>query len=169
MEGQTGIRGTSVFVFRSDRFPGEALFAASSLESNDASWHLPPHHPANTSTAPLQFAPLHPSPSSPPAKTYALSQTHTHTTSLNHKHTHSQAQKEMTCPTQTANKGSVKRMCLIVAFVYAHCLGFCLVAFLLYPQTKRRISKARKNRTPSFYFFGCFFFFCTQSTTETAG
>ena len=47
-----------MFVFRSDRLPGELLFTASSLESNEAFWHLPPHHPANTSTALLQPAPF---------------------------------------------------------------------------------------------------------------
>lgn len=55
-------------------------------------------------------------------------------------------------------------MCLAVAFVYAHCLGFCLVAFLLYPWTKRRNKLSQKSRTPS-----CFLFFLTQSTRETAG
>lgn len=46
---------------------------------------------------------------------------------------HTQAQRDITCHTQAANKGSAKRMCRVVAFVYRHCSGFCLVAFLLYP------------------------------------
>lgn len=130
-----------MFVFRSDRLPGELLFTASSLESNEAFWHLPPHHPANTSTALLQSAPFiffH----------FLLLRhtlTSTHTQSQTNIHMHTQAQREITCPTQAANKGSVKRMCCVVAFVYAHCLGFCLVAFLLYPSTKRRKSLARKT------------------------
>lgn len=64
--------------------------------------------------------------------------TSTHTQSQTNVCMHTQAQREITCPTQATNKGSAKRMCRVVAFVYAHCLGFCLVAFLLYPRTKRR-------------------------------
>lgn len=82
---------------------------------------------------------LHPFPL-PPAETYAHrhARRHTHAQSQTNIRMHTQAKRAISCLTQAANKGSLKRMCHIVAFVYAHCLRFCLVALLLYPRTKRR-------------------------------
>lgn len=111
-------------------FLEELLFTVSSLVSNEVLWHLPPQPRANTSTALLHSAGIHTHLHLP--LRHMLSNAHT----VNLKQTYTcihGSVREIDCPTQTANKGSVKRMWRVVAFVYAHCLGFYMLALLLYP------------------------------------
>lgn len=68
-------------------FPEKLLFTASSLESNEAFWHLPSHHPANISTALLRSAHFIFFHSLLLRYIRSLAHTNTHTLSITNKHT----------------------------------------------------------------------------------
>lgn len=124
----------SVFVFRSDRLPGELLFTASSLKSNEALWHLPPHYPANTSAAPDCC--LHPFPL-PPAEAYA----HKHTT-LNHKQTYMRVHRPVSNYTGSKQgfcKAHVPRRCLCICSLFEVLFG--RIAALSPNKEKRKLSQ----------------------------
>lgn len=123
----------SVFVFRSDRLPGELLFTASSLKFNEAFWHLPPHHPANTSTAPV--CRLHPFPL-PPAETYA----HRHTNTRAHAYTDTERNDlSYIGSKQRFGKAHVLRCCLCICSLFEVLFG--RIAALSLNKEKRELSQ----------------------------
>lgn len=131
-----------MFVFRSDRLPGELLFTASSLESNEAFWHLPPHRSANTSTA-LTSLPLHLFRLSP-AETYA----HKHTHSIRHKRAHAYPGTERNYLSYASSKQRISK-----AHVPCCCLCICSLFGVLFGRisalslNKEKKKLSQKNRT----------------------
>lgn len=133
-------------MFRSARLPKKKLFTASSSESDQAFWHLLPHHPANTSTAPP--CPLHPLPLSP-GKTYAHKQPH----SVTNKYTHAYTGTDIdylsyTGSKQRISKARVPCICSLFGVLFGR------ISALSLNKEKKKLSQ--KSRTPScvlFFFF----------------
>ena len=129
-------------MFRSDRLSGEIVFMASSLESNEAFWHLPPHHPANTSIAVLQSAPLH------PFSTPSCWDKHTHSMANKYTCTYRGTERNYLSYTgskQRISKAHVSRCCLCICSLFGVLFG--RISALSLNKEKKKLSY--KNRTLS--------------------
>lgn len=119
---------------------------SSLMKPSGICWH--PLHAARPGAAPRRATPRRSS--LPPSSTATLSccgaRSAAYRRSIGDMHARWHA--GAACPTRAAPRSAA-------AALHAHCSGFCLVAFLLYPQTKRRSSQAR--RAGIHLVLGCFF------------